>query len=180
MRTRVSFLSVSRSSSRASDGGGDLLFEVGGGGDAGAVGAVAAEAGQGLAVGPEIAGLALALDGHGEHEGEGVFAGAGGAGEDERVGQAAGGDGGTERFDGGGVAEEFVEVGGECRRGWSRMFPCDDDTARAAEVGWIGGTGIGDRGGLPGMYCQSWLLPQFMEAFMIIGRSLECLGLHSL
>ncbi len=78
------------------DGGGDLVFEVGGGGDAGAVGAVAAEAGEGLAVGPEVAGLALALDGHGEHEGEGVFAGAGGAGEDDGVGQAAGGDGGAE------------------------------------------------------------------------------------
>ena len=104
------------------DGSGDLLFEVGGGGDAGAVGAVAAEAGQGLAVGPEIAGLALALDGHGEHEGEGVFSGSGGAGEDERVGQAAGGDGGAERFDGGGVAEEFVEVGGEWGGGGHGYF----------------------------------------------------------
>ncbi len=56
-----------------------------------------------------VAGLALALDGHGEHEGEGVFAGSGGAAEEERVGQAAGGDGGAEVLDGGGVAEEVVE-----------------------------------------------------------------------
>ena len=60
-------------------GGGYLLVEVGGGGDAGAVVADAAEGGEGLAVGPVIAGLALALDGHGEHEGEGVLAGSGGA-----------------------------------------------------------------------------------------------------
>ncbi len=96
----------------------DLIFEVGGGGDAGAVVADTAEAGEGLAVGPEVAGLALALDRHGEHEGEGVFAGSGGAGEDERVGQAAGGDGGAEVLDGGGVAEEVVEGG----RGDDRGF----------------------------------------------------------
>src|ERR1035441_10732362 len=74
---------------------------------------MAAEAGKGLAVGPEIAGLALTLDRHGEHEGERVFARAGGAGEDERVGQPAAGDGGTERLDSGGVADEVVEVGGQ-------------------------------------------------------------------
>ena len=95
------------------DGGGDLVFEVGGTGDAGAVGADAAEASQGLAGGRRLAGLALALDGHGEHEGERVLACPGWAGEDERVRQAAGGDGGAERFDGGGVAEEGVEAGGE-------------------------------------------------------------------
>jgi hypothetical protein len=95
------------------DGGGDVVFEVGGGGDAGAVAAVAAEGGEGLAVGPEVAGLALALDGHGEHEGEGVLAGSGGAGEDDGVGQAAGGDGGAQVLDGVGVAEELVEVGGQ-------------------------------------------------------------------
>ncbi len=94
------------------DGFVDLVVEVGGGGDAGAVVADAAEAGEGLAVGPEIAGLALALDGHGEHEGEGVLAGSGGAGEDERVGETAGGDGGAEMLDGGAVAEEVVEGAG--------------------------------------------------------------------
>ncbi len=92
---------------------GHMLFQIGGRGDADAVGAVAAEAGEGLAVGPQVTGLALALDGHGEHEGEGIFACAGRAGEDERVGQAAGGDGGAQRFDGRGVAEEVVEVGGK-------------------------------------------------------------------
>jgi hypothetical protein len=66
-----------------------------------------------LAVGPEVAGLALALDGHGEQEGEGVFSGAVGAGKDDGVRQTAGGDGGTERLDGVGVAEELIEVGGE-------------------------------------------------------------------
>src|SRR5206468_77770 len=70
------------------------------------------EPGQGLTVRPEVAGLTFALDGHGEHEGEGVFPGSGGAGEDERVRQATGGDGGTEMLDCGGVADEAVEVGG--------------------------------------------------------------------
>ncbi len=98
------------------DSGGNLLFEIGGGGDADAVFTVTAEAGEGLAVGPEIAGLALALDGHGEQEGEGVFACSGGAGEDDGVGEAAGGDGGAQALDCGGIAEELVEVGGE--GGW--------------------------------------------------------------
>jgi hypothetical protein len=91
----------------------DLFVEVGGGGDAGAVVADAAEAGEGLAVGPEVAGLAFALDGHGEHEGEGVLSCSGGAGENEGVGEAAGGDGGAEVLDGSGVAEEVVEGGGK-------------------------------------------------------------------
>ena len=78
------------------DGGGDLLFEVGGGGDAGAVGQTPQKPARVWPLDQRVAGLALALDGHGEHEGEGVFAGSGGAGEDEGVGQAAGGDGGAE------------------------------------------------------------------------------------
>jgi hypothetical protein len=90
-----------------------FVFQVGGRGDAGAVVADSAEAGEGLAVGPEIAGLALAFDGHGKHEGEGVFSGSVGAGEDEGVGKTAGGDGGAEVLDGVGVAEEVVEGGGE-------------------------------------------------------------------
>ena len=95
------------------DGGGDLLFEVGGGGDAGAVGADAAEGGEGLGVRRLLAGLALAPDGQGEHKGEGVLPCPGWTGEDERVGQVASGDGGAERLDGGCVAEEGVEAGGE-------------------------------------------------------------------
>jgi hypothetical protein len=87
----------------------DLLLEVGGGGDAGAVAADSAEAGEGLAVGPEVAWLALALDGHGEHEGESVFACSGGAREDEGVGKATGGDGCAEVFDGSGVADKVIE-----------------------------------------------------------------------
>jgi hypothetical protein len=51
-----------------------------------------------------IAGLALAFDGHGEHEREGVFAGSCGTREEERVGKTARGDGGAELLDGGGVA----------------------------------------------------------------------------
>jgi hypothetical protein len=62
-----------------------------------------------LTVGPQVAGLALALDGHGEHEGEGVFASSSGAAEEEGMREAAGGDGGAEVLDGGGVAEEVVE-----------------------------------------------------------------------
>ena len=87
----------------------DLLLEVGGGGDAGAVAADSAEAGEGLAVGPEVAWLALTLDCHGEHEGEGVFACSSGAREDEGVGKATGGDGCTEVFDCGGVTDKVIE-----------------------------------------------------------------------
>jgi len=60
-----------------------------------------------------LAGLALALDGHGKHEGEGVLPCTGWAGEDERVGQTAGTDGGAQRFHGGSVAEKLAEAGGE-------------------------------------------------------------------
>jgi hypothetical protein len=69
-----------------------------------------------LTIRPEIAGLAFAFDGHGEHEGQGVFAGAFWAGEDERVREASGGDGGAEVLDGGGIAEEVVECGGQGHR----------------------------------------------------------------
>jgi len=108
---------------------GDLLFKVSGGCDARAVVAMAAKAGQRLAVRPEVSGLTLALYSHREHEGERVLPGASGTREDERVRQAAGGDGGAEGFDGGGVAEEIVEVGREWREG----SHCNDDTA---PVGW--------------------------------------------
>src|SRR5580658_2752657 len=91
----------------------DLVFEVGGGGDAGAVVADAAEGGQGLAVGPEVAGLAFALNGHGEHEGERVLSRSAGAGEDEGVGKAAGGNGSAEVLDGGAVAQKVIEGGGK-------------------------------------------------------------------
>ena len=63
--------------------------------------------------GPELAGLAFALYGHGEHEGQGIFSCALRAGEDERVGETAGGDGGAESLDGVGVAEEVHERGRE-------------------------------------------------------------------
>jgi hypothetical protein len=94
------------------DGLVDLFVEVGGGGDAGAVVADAAEGGEGLSVGPEVAGFAFALDGHCEHEGEGVLSGSAGSGKDEGVGKTTGGDGGAKVLDGGGVAEEVVEGGG--------------------------------------------------------------------
>jgi hypothetical protein len=48
-----------------------------------------------------------------------------------------------------------------------------DDTSRGVEVGWMGG--ILQFEGLGIMILPT---PRFMEAFMIIGRSLECLGLH--
>ena len=78
----------------------DFVFEVDCAGDAGAVVTDAAEAGERLSVGPEIAGLALAFDGHGEHEGEGVLSRSAGAGQDERVRESTGGDGGPKMFDG--------------------------------------------------------------------------------
>ena len=88
------------------DGFIDLFVEVEGGGDAGAVAADSAEAGEGRslgaggdAVGAELAGLTLALDGHGEHEGEGVLSRTGGTGEDEGVGKTALRDGGAELLD---------------------------------------------------------------------------------
>ena len=89
------------------DGLGDEVVEIGGVGDAGAVAAVAAEVGEAVGLG----GLE-AVDGLGEHEGEGVFACAAGAGEDERVGKALGADGFAEVGDGGGVAEEILEAHG--------------------------------------------------------------------
>jgi hypothetical protein len=94
------------------DGCGDLLFKIEGGGDAGAVGTVTAEAGEGLAIGPEVAGLALALDGHGEQKGERIFAGSCSAREDHGVREAASRDCGPEGFDRMGVSEELVEIGG--------------------------------------------------------------------
>ena len=95
------------------DGGGDAGVKVSGLHDAGAVAADAAEGGEGLAVGPEIAGLALALEGEGEQKGEGVFSGAAGPGKDEGVRQAAGGDGHAELLDDGAAAEEVFEAGGK-------------------------------------------------------------------
>ncbi len=92
-------------------GGGDLVFQVGCTGNSGAVVADAAEAGERLDGRCRLSGLVLALDGHGKHEGEGVLPCTGWAGEDERVGQPAGGDGGAERFHGGSVAEELAEAG---------------------------------------------------------------------
>jgi hypothetical protein len=97
------------------DGGGDLVFEVGGGSDADAVGAVATEACKGLSVGPEVAWLALALNGHGKEKSEGILSGACWAGEDDRMREASGGDGCAQGFDGVGVAEELIEVGWQ---GW--------------------------------------------------------------
>ena len=95
------------------DGAGHAGVKIGGLHDAGAVAADAAEGGEGLAVGPEIAGLALALEGEGEEEGEGVFAGAARAGEDERVRQATGGDGHAKLLDGGAAAKKVFEAGGK-------------------------------------------------------------------
>ena len=81
------------------DGFGDEGFEVGGVGDAEAVGTVAAEVWE--AVG--LSGVE-AVDGFGEHEGERVFAGALGTGEDERVRKALSADRLAEMGDGLGVA----------------------------------------------------------------------------
>ena len=50
-----------------------------------------------------------AIGGLREHDGQGVFAGAAGAGEDERVREAVGGEGFAQVADGGFVAEEVAE-----------------------------------------------------------------------
>ena len=101
--------------------------------------------------------MALALDGHSQHESEGVFAGSGGAGEDEGVGETASGDGGAEMLDCGGVAEEIVEGGGKgyriahglelplllglsrCLGGASTFHPWLDDTSFTRKIRWPGG-----------------------------------------
>jgi len=99
------------------DSGGYLLFQVGGGGNARAVGAFAAEAGEELSGRCRFARLTLTFHGHGQQEGEGVLACSGWAGEDQRMGQAASGDGRAQRFNRVPVAEECVEACGECGRG---------------------------------------------------------------
>ena len=60
-----------------------------------------------------LAGLEFALERQGEQQGERILAGAAGAEEDERVREAAGGDGGAEALDRGVVADEVVEGGGK-------------------------------------------------------------------
>ena len=87
------------------DGLGDQRFQVGGGPDAGAVLADAAEVGQ--AVG---GGGVQAVDGFGKHEGERVLARALGAGEDERLRKTLGGYTLAEAGDGGRVAEKLLEA----------------------------------------------------------------------
>ena len=89
------------------DGLGDQLVEIGGVGDAGAVAADAAEVGEAVGLG-----RLEAVDGLGEHEGEGVFACAAGAGQDEGVRETLGADGFAEMRDRGGVAEEVLEAHG--------------------------------------------------------------------
>jgi len=81
---------------------------------------MAAEAGEGLSVGPEVTGLTLAFDGHGEEEREGIFAGAGGTGQNDGMGKVAGGDGSAEGLNDVRVPDEFVEIGGEWREGVHR------------------------------------------------------------
>ena len=86
------------------DGFIDKCFEVGGGCDADAVGADAAEIGQAIGLGgPET------VDGLGEHEGERVFACAARTGQDHGVGKAAGTNAFAQVRDGGRVAEEVLE-----------------------------------------------------------------------
>lgn len=90
-----------------SDGLIDQGVEVGGLGDARAVGADAAEVGQ-------AAGLRLlkAVDRLSQHEREGVFSGAAGAGQDERVRESARAHTLAQMRDGGRVAEEVLEAHG--------------------------------------------------------------------
>jgi hypothetical protein len=115
----------------------------------------------------KFAGLTLTLDGHGEHEGEGVLSCPGGTGEDERVGKAAGSDGGAEALDGGSVAEELVEAGGE--RGCGVHGSIDLSSS-------INGPGAIEIVRLDDCLrrCSEAItraIPQLLEAFMIIGRN---------
>ena len=89
------------------DGFGDHGFKIGGTGNAGAVGARAAEVGQ--AVG--FCGV-QAVDGLGQHEGQRIFARAAGAGEDERVGKSPGANALAEMGDGLRVAEKVLKAHG--------------------------------------------------------------------
>lgn len=86
---------------------GDTGFKIGGVGDPEAVGALPAEIGQAIG----FRGLE-AVDGFGEHQGQGVFAGAAGAGEDERVGKTPGADTFAQMGDGLRVAEKILEAHG--------------------------------------------------------------------
>ena len=90
------------------DGFGDKGFQIGGVGDAAAIGALAAEIGKGARLGGGFSWIE-AVEGFGEHEREGVFPGTLGAGEDEGVGKALGADGLAEMGHGLGVAEEIAK-----------------------------------------------------------------------
>ena len=89
------------------DGLGDQGFKVGGVGDAGAVGADAAEVGQAVGFGG-----VEAVDGLGQHQGQRVLARAARAGQDERVGKALRADALAEMGDGLRVAEKVLEAHG--------------------------------------------------------------------
>ena len=89
------------------DGFGHALFEVGGVGDAGAVGAAAAEIGQ--AVG--FRGVE-AIDGLGQHQRQRVFACSARAGQDQRMGKTAGAHALAQVRDGGRVAEKILKAHG--------------------------------------------------------------------
>jgi putative transcriptional regulator len=89
------------------DGFGYARFKVGGVCDSKAVGALAAEVGKAVRLGG-----AEAVDGFGEHEGEGVLAGATGSGKDERVGKAPGANAFAEMGDGLRVAEKVLKAHG--------------------------------------------------------------------
>lgn len=89
------------------NGGGYEFFKVGGAGNAGAVVTVSAKVGQAVGFG-----WLKAIDGLGEHEGEGVFAGAARAGEDEGMRKSLGAHSLAQVRDSGRVAEEFLEAHG--------------------------------------------------------------------
>jgi hypothetical protein len=136
--------------------------------------ACAAETGEGLGVGRELAGLSFTLDGHGEHEGEGVLSCPGGAGEDERVGKAAGTDGGAEALDGGSVAEEVVEAGGE------RVCGVHGSLDLSSSINGSGAIEIVRLGDSLRRLSEAIrrAISQLLEVFMIIGRNRHTEGRH--
>jgi len=133
MRMRVSFLSVSRRSSRAATASATRSSRLRSR-RCGCSCGRRAEVGE--AVG--LSGLE-AVDGFGEHEGQGIFACAFGAGEDERAGKSLGTDGFAQVGDRCRVAEEVLEAHGMRIEHWRAGSGLEDEDMlaelKAGEVG---------------------------------------------
>ena len=105
------------------DGFGHQGFKIGGAGNAGAVGARAAEVGQAVGFG----GIE-AVDGLGQHQRQRVFARAARAGKDERMGKSLGANRLAEMGDGWRVAEKILEAHG------LSLWHCADEMLRTVLI----------------------------------------------